>query len=191
MSKYLEKQRQWFEFISKEIEATENPHHKAILQNFKNHAAYELSGNWEKIFTPEMTVEEPVYHVLGLGLPELTTFDGDAAVQNFYGRLNEGVVMFYGEENLAVADWGFASFPTSAVVFDGAQLAAAGVEVDDPSARYIAEYPTAMRWLYDSQAKLIGENVYQVGETKYTKLDPADDITMETRNALVSRYLPN
>ena len=190
MSKYLEKQREWFEFISKEIDATENPRHKAILQNFKNHASYELSGNWEKIFTPEMTVDEPRYEILGLGLPEFTIFDGDGAVQGFYGRLNSGVVMFYDEENLAVADWGFASFPTAAVVFDGADLVAAGVEVDS-SARYIAEYPCAMRWLYDADAKMIGEHVYQIGETRYTKLDAANDVTMETRNALVRQYMPN
>lgn len=43
-----------------------------------------------------------------------------------------------------------------------------------------AEYPRAMRWLYDPDAKLIGEHVYQIGETKYTKLDPANDVTMWT-----------
>jgi hypothetical protein len=33
-----------------------------------------------------------------------------------------------------------------------------------------------MRWPYDERARMIGEDVYQIGETQITKLGPEDDV---------------
>jgi hypothetical protein len=189
MSKYLDKMRDWFDGVADLMEKTDNPHQKAILKNLLTHASLELSGNYEQIFVPELTVEHPSYHILGVGLPEFTEFDGESAVKGFYVDLNNALVLLY-DQQLAVADWGFASFLTVATVHDGAQLADMGVEIDDRGGRYIAEYFCAMRWPYDERARMIGEDVYQIAETKVTKLSPEDNVTFEMRNELAARYTP-
>jgi hypothetical protein len=49
------------------IEATENPRHRYLLQAFDRHRNLEHAGRFEEIFTPEMTVEHPVYRFNMLG----------------------------------------------------------------------------------------------------------------------------
>jgi hypothetical protein len=45
------------------LAVTENPRHRQILENYRRHAILETTGRWQEIFTPEMTVEHPVYRV--------------------------------------------------------------------------------------------------------------------------------
>lgn len=189
MSKYLDKMKDWFDGVAELMERTDSPHQKAILRNYLTHASLELSGRYEQIFVPEMTIEHPVYHIDGVGLTEHTTFDGEDSVKGFYVDLNNSLVLLY-DQQLAVADWGIASFLTVATVHDGQQLLDLGVDVDDPQGRYVAEYVCAMRWPYDERARMIGEDVYQIAPTTVTKLSAEDNVTFETRNELAARYTP-
>ena len=43
------------------LETTTDPLHRQILENYRRHAILEVCGLWEEIFTPEMTVEHPLY----------------------------------------------------------------------------------------------------------------------------------
>jgi hypothetical protein len=43
------------------LETTENPLHRQILENYRRRAILDISGDWEVIFDPDMTVEEPLY----------------------------------------------------------------------------------------------------------------------------------
>ena len=44
------------EVVDRAIEATTNPFHKAILENYRRHANLEVCGLYEKILSPDMVV---------------------------------------------------------------------------------------------------------------------------------------
>ena len=45
------------------LKTTTEPLHRKILNNYRRHAMLEVSGRYEEIFAPDMTVEEPFYRV--------------------------------------------------------------------------------------------------------------------------------
>ena len=112
------------------LETNTNPRHRRILSNYRRHAMLEVSGRYEEIFTPEMTVEHPFYRNSSAdGVLEL---DGLEAVQGFYQSLidNNSTVMLLEHENIIVNDWGFASealfhsfIPGEAAVTNGHEVA--------------------------------------------------------------------
>ena len=92
MNRYLEAFRDCLQVIADASEAEKDPHRRAILDNFLRHAGLEFSGQDSKILTPEMTVEQPVYHVKWG--PSLATYAGMDAVQGYYDAVNEVVSTF-------------------------------------------------------------------------------------------------
>src|SRR3712207_7543329 len=68
--------------IERLLEVTENPRHRFLLQNFYRHRYLEISGRYEEIFVPEMTVEHPVYHFHAQGIS--TTLEGQEKVKSLY-----------------------------------------------------------------------------------------------------------
>lgn len=188
MSKYL---KAFEEFMRKGLataQAEQNPHRRAILLNYNRHAALEFSvRKWHNIFTKNMSVDEPVYNV-HLGTPELVRFEGREAVMGFYQALNERIVWLQ-DEQLFVNDWGFASYSTFGQFVTGKEAAEAGHTVDDPAATYILMCPLAMFWPYDKDAKMIGEDVYQLAPFTLIKPDPADVFTFEDRARMLAPYV--
>lgn len=180
----------WYENIAREGRENPSAHRRKICQNYLEHAALEYTDRWPEIFTPERTVEHPVYKVKW-GTPETVVFDGLEAVKGFYTGLKEGGVLTNQDELLSVADWGFSSFLKINLFRTGEQLIAEGAEVDDPSAHYIVQTPCAMYWLYDEDARLIGENVYEMEPGVIKKLDPSEVITSDDLWELVKPYLPH
>ena len=58
------------------LETNTNPRHRRILSNYRRHAMLEVSGRYEEIFTPEMTVEHPFYRISSAdGVLELDGLD--------------------------------------------------------------------------------------------------------------------
>ena len=51
--------------VDEALARTDNPLHRAILLNYRRHQILEVSGRYEEIFVPEMTVEEPEYVIFG------------------------------------------------------------------------------------------------------------------------------
>src|SRR6516162_3297253 len=49
--------------VERLIETMENPRHLYLLHAYNRHRYLEMAGRFEEIFTPEMTVEKPVYHL--------------------------------------------------------------------------------------------------------------------------------
>lgn len=190
MDYYLNKQVEWFEKTRALIANTQSPRHKAILTTYIHHVGYELVGEGERLFQPDMMVDEPYYRILGLGEATLQEYRGKAAIKKrFYDNLNEAVVLVY-DETTAVADWGLAMFATVATIMSPKLLVAAGIEVEDKKANYVLEYFCAERWPFDERARLMAEEVFQIGETKVTKVAPEDDLTTAARNEAVRRFLP-
>jgi hypothetical protein len=67
------------------LRTVENPRHRAILGNYRRHALLEVSGRYEEILTPAMTVAHPVYR-LTEG-PHTIVLDGHDQVREFYAGL--------------------------------------------------------------------------------------------------------
>ena len=154
-----------------------------------------MSGRWTEIFDPEMTVEHPVYRITEGGRSLL--LDGREEVQEFYRGMTEAgaSVMILEDEQIAVADWGFASESIFNHYASGEFLIASGEDVDDPDASYLLRHRLAMIWHYDKRARMIGEHVYEDATSReIRKLAPEDVVTPEeAREALAPliRPLPN
>ena len=90
--------------VERLIETTDNPRHLYLLCAYNRHRYLEMAGRFEEIFTPDMTVEKPVYHFNLLGTK--ITLDGAEAVKEVYREWTRtGQCVFYVEdEKLAVSD---------------------------------------------------------------------------------------
>ena len=180
MSKYLDAFEEFMRNGLDTARAEQNPHRRAILLNYNRHAALEFSNQkWHNIFTKVMTVDEPVYNV-HLGTPDLIRFEGREAVMGFYQALNERVVWLQ-DEQLFVNDWGFASYSTFGQFVTGKEAKESGYEADDLDATYVLMCPLAMFWPYDKNAKMIGEDVYQLAPFTLIKPDPQDVFRFDER----------
>lgn len=190
MNPYYEATVAWYENIAREGRENPSPHRRKICQNYLEHAALEYTDRWPEIFTPERTVEHPVYKVRW-GTPETVVYDGLDAVKGFYSGLKDGGVLSNQDELLSVADWGFSSFLKINLFRTGAQLLEQGVQADDPAGHYIIQTSCAMYWLYDADARLIGENVYEMEPGTVKKLRQDDVLTAGDLWNLVKPYLPH
>lgn len=169
------------------LDVTENPRHRAILQNYRSHALLEIAGRWEEILTPEFMVASPSYRITEKG--QTLVMNGMEEVAVFYRQIAEAGLTVFGpmEEELAVWDWGFASESHFAHIMPGHALAAQGEDIDDPDAHYFLTHYYAMFWPYDEECKLIGERVYEdTGSREITKMDPAEVITPQQAREMLA-----
>jgi hypothetical protein len=177
--------------VDRQLAMVQDPHQRAILQNFRRHILLELTGRWQEILTPELTVPHPVYRIVAGS--QTTVYDGIEEVAGFYRGLAEaGMTVFSPiEERIAVADWGLAAESRYAQVYSGRALQARGQPVDDADTYYLAALWVANIWRYDENAKLIGENVYaDPSSTRMLKkLDPADVVTPQRAAELAAPLL--
>jgi hypothetical protein len=171
------------------LRTTENPRHRAILTNYRRHALLEVSGLYQGILTPEMTIEHPVYR-LTEG-PETIVLDGLQAVGDFYAMLGrEGAtVMGPVDEEIVVADWGFASECMFHHFLPG-RLLMGSEDIDDPDATYVVKHVLAFHWPYDDRQRLIGEHVYEDTASRVVeKVAPADVISPQRARELLAPQL--
>jgi hypothetical protein len=173
--------------VERLIEKTDNPRHLYLLHAYNRHRYLELAGRWEEIFTPAMTVEEPIYH-FNL-LDALTTLDGATAVKANYEewtRTGQTVIYADDDEKLAVSDDMVVSTVKLYQQTPGAILAAGGVPVD-PDAWYLIKLAIHMIWPYDDQGRMIGEDVweYDTSQREVIPLDPSEVLTAEQAGELL------
>jgi len=167
-----------FRGIDAFLETLDNPLHRRIIENYRRHAIFEITGYKEKIFTPDMTVEHPIY--IFNGPVACLRLEGTEAILGYYSSLTErqATVIVIADEKLAVADWGFASESMFYSYMPGHcvpdWLSA------DPDKLYIFRQATAMCWPYDERGRLIGEHVYRhSGATELIEVDADEFITLE------------
>lgn len=187
MSKYLDGFEEFMANGKRTALAEPNAHRRAILLNYNRHASLEFSDEWQHIFTKGMTVDHPYYRVQ-LNMPEVATFDGLSAVKGFYSALNERVVWLQ-DERLFVNDWGLASYSTFGQFAKGSEVVEFGYEADDPDATYAMLCPLAMFWPYDDQARLIGEDVFQLQRFQIVKCEPGDEFGFDERKRMLAEYV--
>lgn len=172
--------------VERLIETTENPRHLYLLHAYNRHRYLEMAGRWKEIFAPEMTVEHPVYHFNVFGIS--TVLEGAEAVQAVYAEWSETAqCVFYAEDEvLAVGDNMICSTATIYQQTPGALLAAAGAPVD-PAAHYLVANVEHMIWPYDDEGRLIGEDVWEIDESKrqVIALEPSEVLTVERAAALL------
>jgi hypothetical protein len=166
--------------VDRALAQTENPRHRYLLQAYGRHRLLEVAGRHAEIFTPQMTVEQPVYHFHALGVSQ--TLKGREAIEGLYAEWARTgqCVMFVEDEQLAVADNFIASvIPVGYQQMPGAVLRALGFDVDDENATYVYKASEQMIWPYDDRGRLVGEDVWEVEpeNAEIIKLDPADVIT--------------
>lgn len=172
--------------VERLIETTENPRHLFLLHAYNRHRYLEMAGRYEEIFVPEMTVEHPVYHFNVFGMN--VTLDGREAVESVYREWTQtGQCVFYAaDERLAVGDNIICSTSTISQQTPGEILAATGADVD-VDATYLVSNVEHMIWPYDDRGRLLGEDVWEVDESKreVIKLDPAEVLTPQESGILL------
>lgn len=165
--------------VERLLETTENPRHRYLLHAYNRHRYLEMAGRWKEIFAPEMTVEHPVYHFNVFGIS--TVLEGAEAVQAVYAEWSKTAqcVFYTDDEVLAVGDNMICSTATIYQQTPGAVLAAAGAPVD-PAAHYLVANVEHMIWPYDDEGRLIGEDVWEIDESKrqVIPLDPSEVLTV-------------
>jgi hypothetical protein len=170
------------------IERTENPRHRYLLEAYDRHRNLEHAGRFEEIFTPEMTVERPVYRFNMVGQPPMV-LEGREQVEPVYrlwAETNQSI--FYNEsETIAVGDWMVGSTMVGYQQTLGSALVAGGIEAEE-DAMYLVRGRVAMIWPYDERGRLVGENVweYDPGEHDLIKLDPKDVLSTERSAELLA-----
>ena len=187
MNRYLQSMSDYMANLFAIADKEPDPHRKAIMYNYAQHHAFELGGRYEEIFTSEMTIDHPVYHVK-MGPGAVTTYDGTGEVDGFYRGLNEHALTL-GDGIFALADWGVASRHTINIFYDGSELEGLGLEAGDPSKKYAGSYQIAMFWNYSADAHLIGEDVYQITEMESHQLADEDLVTLEQQHAVVGAFI--
>lgn len=170
-----------------------------ILWNYLHHGAFELSGEWDRIFTPEMTVEEPHYEMRA-GVDETVVLDGQESVKHFYEMIENEHMMIIddGAHYLFVNDEALAEFGTTIEFVSGQDVLDDNVdkwfyndpEIDDPDATYVKKSRHGMYWPYTEDAQLIGEMVYQITPFEVFKVDESEVPTLDEVAELAARYFP-
>lgn len=189
MGKYHLELEKFFQTIVDEAEKAGTARRKAILLNYRDHAALEYTDRWPEIFDPVRTVENPFYRV-HWNTPEEVVYDGIDAVKEFYGGVKGDIFLTNEDQFLAVSDWGFASF-TKINLFMGAETARSmGHDARDESAQYVFATPAAMYWTYDERERLISEFVYEIAPGAWGTVAEEDRITYEEIQSIVARHLP-
>ena len=172
------------------LAVTENPRHRAILLNFRRHALLEVSGLWEQILVPEMTVAEPVYRINEMGTS--VRLEGRDEVAAFYKGITDAGLNVFGpiEESMAVADWGLAIESLFGNYVPGHVLREQGEEIDDPDAWYQLTHYFASFWPYNEDCLLMGEHIYEdMGSRSVRKLDADEVVTPSQARALLAPLL--
>jgi|SRR5580704_3398762 hypothetical protein len=167
--------------VRKLIAVTENPRHRYLLEAYDRHRNLEHAGRYEEIFTPEMTVERPVYRFNMLGQPPMT-LEGREQVEPVYrlwAETNQSI--FYNDsEAVAVGDWMVVSTMVGYQQTLGSALVAGGIDADE-DAMYLVRGRVAMIWPYDERGRLVGENVweYDASEHELIRLEPQEVLSTE------------
>jgi hypothetical protein len=177
--------------IEELLKETDKPLHRAILKNYLRHALLEISGYWEQILVPELTVAEPVYRVAERGTVHVLT--GHTEVEGFYRQVGEGGtnVMAARALNICVGDFGVVTEAVWNHMTPGPVLVEGEVDFPiDRDAHYLIQHTIIQNFAYTLDAKLIGERVYDdPASYSYRKLAADEVVTPAMARAQLAPFL--
>lgn len=159
------------------LAVTDDPRHRAMIEDFRRHALLEIAGRWREILESSMLVDDPVYRINEGG--RSLVLRGKGQVADFYREMAEGGLTVFGpiSENIAVADWGLAIESHFLHHLPGRALLAQGEDVD-PDGCYRLTHYMASFWPYDENGRLVGEHIYEdVGSREITPVERAQFVT--------------
>jgi hypothetical protein len=157
------------------LEQTTKPLHRAILLNFWRHVHLEGAGEYDRILSPDMVVDKPVYRVTWGAKPGV--IEGKDGVRAFYNSVGEAV-LWHSDDRLAVGDWGVCDEITFHQLALGSNLRLVGYEVDHADRLYHVYSRQAFIWPYDERARLVGEHLYEDKTSlRIEEVDAAEAIT--------------
>jgi hypothetical protein len=164
-----------FSAVEHLIDELENPHHIAILENYRMHA---------------MLVAQPVYRIsTPLGF---RVYDGMNAVRNeFYLPLAAGgmTVQTKEQEHVAVGDWGISQEQFVHQHLSGRAAAAKGHDIDDLDGLYIEDHYTSMYFVYTPDVRLLGEHIYHSAAVNLRKVEPEEFYALEELRAALEALI--
>ncbi len=140
------------------LERTTKPLHRAILLNFWRHVHLEGAGEYDKILSPDMVVDHPVYRVTWGATPGV--IEGKDGVRAFYNSVGDAV-LWHSDDRLAVEDWGICDEITFHQLSLGSNLKLIGYDVAHADKLYHVYSRQAFIWPYDERARLKGEHLYE------------------------------
>ena len=143
--------------VEASVERTVNPFYRAILKNYFRHLLLEISGYWDQILVPELTIDEPVYRIGHLG--RTIVLIGHDEVASFYrttcetGKNVMGALPMY----MCVDDFGVVTEARWAeVLTDILARNEQGATEADPNAHYLLTHNIFQIFSY-TRAKLVGD----------------------------------
>ena len=140
------------------LKRTTKPLHRAILLNFWRHVHLEGAGEYDKILSPDMVVDHPVYRVTWGATPGV--IEGKDGVRAFYNSVGDAV-LWHSDDRLAVEDWGICDEITFHQLSMGSNLKLIGYDVPQIDRLYHVYSRQAFIWPYDERARLKGEHLYE------------------------------
>ena len=155
-----------------------NPRHRRIISLYRRHSIFEVSGEWERIVTPDMMAPDAVYHIAFGGVRGALDFEG---IRNFYSMLTKERLNVIGIKSarVTVGDESMTTDSNYYHYMTGAQAIKQGGANIDPKGFYRAESHTVGVWYFDDRARLLGENGSVVGSVEYVQIPEEEFITPE------------
>jgi hypothetical protein len=193
MNRYLEKQRDDLLRIRAFADSQDSSLHRAMIENYLRHASLEIGFDperWSDLFCDEMMVSVPVYHVQLAGDPETITYKGDDEIKAFYSSMAAayGGLQTHDPILLAVADWGVSILEEDYVYLTGSEARELGYTVDDQDAHYRLKQKFSSYWRFDGDARLEGEDIFQLTGGEITKMEPDEVFSREELLAVVAPF---
>jgi len=137
------------------IATTDNPHHRAMIQNFRDHNAYEQAGDIESLLS--LYTDDAQFHIYGgvIGHATERHHYGKAQIRVRYEALGKVVAQSADPASrllhLQVTDWGISGMIAGAHIASGTVFADAGFEVADSAATYVQRQTIAFFRQYQGE----------------------------------------
>jgi hypothetical protein len=158
------------------LAATDNPRHRAMIENFQRHNEYEQTGQVDKLLA--LYTDDAEFHVYGgvFGQARETHLRGQAEIRKRYETMWSHYVSRSGDpesrlDQLLVTDWGLAGIMTGENEAPGRVLAQSGIDVDDPDATYLQIHRVA--FFRGFRGELVDSMTYFTSAPAIRKLTPA------------------
>ena len=167
----------------------DNPFHLAIGRNYFRHLLLEISGHWDQILVPHLTIDEPIYRIGDRGTTIVAI--GHEEVLAFYRKTAEDRKNVMGAltMNMCIEDFGVVTEARWAEVATGTTVREHGIDAG-PGTHYLILHNIFQLFGYTLDAKLIGERVYDdPASYQYVQLDPVDVVTPEMAREQLIPYL--
>lgn len=190
----------WPREIDAVLKRTENPRHRAMLLNMREHLLLESSQRWREVLVPGLMVDEPAFH---LALPtDRMHLEGKAAIADFYHNLWDSdpsrsggtAIVHEGEigHELAVNDHRVIGASLLANQYWGRELLESRHAADvDPNAFYLQTYHMVYIFEYGDDDVLQGENTFNGGDSFLYEIDKGSIVTPEDAAKVLAPYLAN